>query len=70
MQIQHVSVNWFHCFHQHHCSVAGTLPASPVLFGGAFQHISWTMLLKDDIEKRTLRRYMTNKHRLKQMKQI
>ena len=56
MQIQHVLVNCFHCFHQHHCSVAGTLP-SPVLFGGAFLHISWTMLLKDEIEKRTLRRY-------------
>ena len=56
MQIQHVLVNCFHRFHQHHCLVAGTLP-SPVLFGGAFQHISWTMLLKDEIEKRTLRGY-------------
>ena len=69
MQIQHVLVNCFHCFHQHHCSDAGTLP-SPVLFGEAFQHISWTMFLKDEIEKRTLRRYKTNKHRLKHMKQI
>ena len=68
MQIQHVSVNCFLCFHQRHCSVAGTLP-SPVLFG-AFLHISWTMLLQDEIEKRTLRRYMTNNHGLKHMKQI
>jgi len=46
MQIQHVLVNCFHCFHQQHCSVAGTLPSS-VLFGEAFLHISWTILLKD-----------------------
>ena len=67
MQIQHVLVN---CFHQHHCSVAGTLPSLAVLFGGAFQHISWTMLLKDEIEKRTFRRYMMNNHGLKHMKTI
>ena len=66
MQIQHVLVN---CFHQHHCSVAGTLP-SPVLFGGAFQHITWTMLLKGEIEKRALGRYMMTNYGLKQMKTI
>ena len=69
MQIQHVLVSCFHCFHQHHCSVAGTHP-SPVLFGGSFLHISWTMLLKDEIENRTLRRHMTNNHGLKHMKPI
>ena len=68
MQIQHVLVNCLH-FHRHHYSVAGTLP-SPVLFGEAFQHISWTMLLKDEIEKRTLKRYMMNNHGLKHMKTI
>ena len=46
------------------------VPLPPVLFGEAFLHISQTTLWKDEIEKKTLRRYMTNNHGLKHIKTI
>ena len=58
MQIQHVLVNCFHAFIS--ITVQLLVPLPPVLFGEAFLHISQTTLWKDEIEKRTLRRYMEN----------